>query len=331
MPSPRRPSKFLPSGRYTFAVEAPDEGRRLDAYLASRLPQVSRTRLQGLIAAGHVAVGGARLRPGHRLRAGDRIEVEIPPAPSDAPLRPEPIPLAVLYEDDTLIVIDKPAGMTVHPGAGQRSGTLVHAMLAHCPDLAGVGGADRPGIVHRLDKDTSGLLVVAKTEAALRSLQAQIQSRRARRDYLALVHGRLRRASGVIDAPIGRDPRHRTRMAVIASGRRAVTHYRVAESFDEATLLEVRLETGRTHQIRVHCAHLGHPLVGDPVYRRRANPWGLRRQALHASRLAFEHPASGRSLTFNAPLPGDIEAALRALRAASGRRGQRTRRDHPTP
>ncbi len=235
-------------------------------------------------------------------------------------LHPEQIPLTVMYEDDDLLVVDKPAGMTVHPGAGRSSGTLVHAVLAHYPTLPRIGAADRPGIVHRLDKDTSGLLVVAKTEAAWRGLQAQIQSRRARRDYVALVHGRVRPSSGVIDAPIGRNRRHRTRMAVVASGRHAVTHYRVAESFAEVTLLQVRLDTGRTHQIRVHCAHVGHPIVGDPVYGRRANPWGMRRQALHAHALAFAHPRSGASLAFSAPLPADIEEALRVLRAASGHR-----------
>ncbi|MGQ0548064.1 MAG: RluA family pseudouridine synthase [Armatimonadota bacterium] len=312
-------------------VEGPDEGRRLDAYLAARLPELSRTRLQGLIAAGHVVLGGrpvrpaggsrtARVRPSDRLRAGDHLDIEIPPLPAaSAALQPEAIPLTVVYEDDALLVVDKPAGMTVHPGAGRTSGTLVHAVLAHCPDLPRIGGADRPGIVHRLDKDTSGLLVVAKTEVAGRGLQAQIQSRRARREYLALVHGRLRRPSGVIDAPIGRDPRHRTRMAVVASGRHAVTHYRVAETFEDATLLEVRLDTGRTHQIRVHLAHLGHPVVADPVYGRRPNPWGMRRQALHARTLAFTHPISGAALTFRAPLPADFEEVLRALRAAPER------------
>lgn len=297
---------------------------------------MSRSRLQDLIAGGHVVVGVVgrfpvdparathRVRASQRLRAGDRIGVDIPAArPAGAGLEPEAIPLSILYEDRDLLVVDKPAGMTVHPGAGRPSGTLVHAVLAHCPDLPGIGGELRPGIVHRLDKDTSGVLVVAKTEAALRHLQAQIQSRRARRDYLALVHGRIARRVGTIDAPIGRDPRHRTRMAVVASGRRAVTHYRVAESFDQATLLEARLDTGRTHQIRVHCAHLGHPVVGDGVYGRRPNPWGLQRQALHACRLAFVHPASDEEMTFNAPLPDDIEAALRLLRAGAGRQDQR--------
>jgi 23S rRNA pseudouridine1911/1915/1917 synthase len=238
-------------------------------------------------------------------------------------LEPEPIPLDIAYEDGELLVINKPAGMTVHPGAGRQSGTLVHAVLAHCPELPGIGGEHRPGIVHRLDKDTSGLLVVAKTETALRHLQAQIQARGARRDYAALVHGRMAKREGTVDAPIGRDPRHRTRMAVVASGRRAVTHYRVAEVFEGATLLDVRLETGRTHQIRVHCAHVGHPVVGDPVYSRRPNPLGLVRQALHAHRLAFTHPASGAALSFTAPLPDDMAAALRILRSHTSVRDRR--------
>jgi len=256
---------------------------------------------------------GGRVRPAERLRAGDRIEVEIPP-PRDVGLEPERIPLDVVYEDAELLVINKPAGLTVHPGAGRQTGTLVHAVLAHCPMLPGIGGEHRPGIVHRLDKDTSGLLVVAKTERALRHLQAQIQARRARRDYRALVHGRMSAPEGRIDAPVGRDPRHRTRMAVVPTGRTAVTHYRVAEAFDAATALDVRLETGRTHQIRVHCAYIGHPVVGDPVYGRRPNPWGLARQALHAHRLAFVHPVSGLPLSFTAPLPADMTAALRLLR-----------------
>lgn len=257
--------------------------------------------------------GRRQARAGDRLRAGDRIEVEIPP-PRSPGLVPEPIPLDVAYEDAEVLVINKPAGLTVHPGAGRQTGTLVHAILARCPGLPGIGGEDRPGIVHRLDKDTSGLLVVAKTERALRALQAQIQTRRAGREYRALVHGRVARPQGRIEAPIGRDPRHRTRMAVVASGRHAVTHYRVAEAFEAATLLDVRLETGRTHQIRVHCASIGHPVVGDPVYGRRPNPWGLARQALHAHRLTFAHPVSGAPLSFTAPLPADMAAALRLLR-----------------
>lgn len=297
------------------------------------MPELSRARLQALIHAGHVAVvppggkpdtppvgepavppGTPRPKPSYRVRIGEHVTLDIPEA-EPAMLRPEPIPLDIVFEDEHLLVVNKPAGLTVHPGAGRVTGTLVHAVLSHCPDLPGIGGEQRPGIVHRLDKDTSGLMVVAKTEAALRGLQAQLAARRARREYLALVHGVVRRAEGTIDAPIGRDPRHRTRMAVVPSGRRAVTRFRVVERFKDATLLDVRLETGRTHQIRVHCAWLGHPVVGDPAYGRRPTTWGLRRQALHAHRLAFTHPVTAASLQFAVPLPADIEAALRALRA----------------
>lgn len=313
-----------PAERHRFTVEASAAGRRLDVYLVGHLQGLSRARLQGLIAGGHVRVhlrqevpAGRRPRASDRLRGGERIEVEIPP-PEPADLRPEPIPLSVVFEDRDLLVVDKPPGLAVHPGAGRHTGTLVHAVLAHCPDLPGIGGTHRPGVVHRLDKDTSGLLVVAKSEAALRGLQAQMQSRRARREYLAIVHGRVLGEGGTVDAPVGRDPRHRTRMAVVASGRPAVTHYRVAERFPDATLLAVRLETGRTHQIRVHCAHLGHPVVGDRTYGRRPNPWGLARQALHAWRLTFAHPVSGQPMTFTAALPQDMESILRTLRAGTG-------------
>lgn len=320
-------------------VEALAAGRRLDVFLSSLLPHLSRARIQALIAGGHVAIEGprrpaqdprirgggavaARPRPAHRVVAGERIEVVIPAA-RPARLLPEHVPLSVVYEDGELLVVDKPPGLAVHPGAGRQTGTLVHALIAHCPDLPGIGGEQRPGIVHRLDKDTSGLLLVAKTEASLRALQAQIQVRTARRDYLALVHGRVARDEGTVDAPIGRDPRRRTRMAVVASGRRAVTNYRVAERFPDATLLEIRLGTGRTHQIRVHCASLGHPVVGDRVYGRGANPWGLRRQALHAFRLTFAHPVSGAEMTLTAPLPRDMAAALEALRAISREKATR--------
>jgi 23S rRNA pseudouridine1911/1915/1917 synthase len=321
-----------PGAHHTFTVETAAEGRRLDVFLADRLPGLSRARLQALIEDGLVTVrprtpsggGSARARAAHRVHRGDQITVEVP-AVAPSRLEPEPIPLSVVYEDDALLVVDKPAGLAVHPGAGRQTGTLVHAVLARCPSLPGIGGEGRPGIVHRLDKDTSGLLVVAKTETALRSLQAQIQTRAARRDYLVLVHGRVAMDAGTIDAPIGRDPRRRTRMAIAASGRRAVTHYRVVERFRDATLLEARLETGRTHQIRVHCTSIGHPVVGDPVYARRPNPWGLDRQALHAHRLAFTHPVTGAPLIFTAPVPSDIERALGLLRVearAGGREMQ---------
>ncbi len=289
---------------------------------------LSRARVQALIDAGAVAVrrpaakvlAPSAVRSSLRLRKGDVVEVEVlPPEPSA--LSPEAAPLEIVFEDPHLLVVNKPAGLTVHPGAGRRSGTLVHALLHHCPGLPGVGEEHRPGIVHRLDKDTSGLIVVAKSEEALAGLAAQIRSRRAHREYIALVHGRVARDRGAVEAPIGRDPRRRTRMAIVASGRRAVTHYRVVERFPGASMLELKLETGRTHQIRVHCAHMGHPIIGDPVYGRRAEAWGMSRQALHASRLSFTHPIHGTRLSLSAPLPADIAAVLSSLTRTKGDRG----------
>jgi 23S rRNA pseudouridine1911/1915/1917 synthase len=293
--------------------EIPGEfaGQRLDQALATLLPDYTRSQLQQWIEGGHVRLEGELPRKKDKLKGGETVEIDVPP-PRELENRPQPIPLDILHEDSQLIVIAKPAGLIVHPGAGNPEGTLLNALLHHAPALAKLA---RAGIVHRLDKDTSGLLVVAKTERALRSLQAQIQSRRARRDYLALVHGRVAHAEGKVDAPIGRDPRHRIRMAIVVSGRRAVTHYRVAERFADATLLEVRLDTGRTHQIRVHLASLGHPVAGDRTYGRRPNPWGLRRQALHACRLSIAHPVTGAEMVFTAPLPSDMEVALQMLRA----------------
>jgi len=266
-------------------------------------------------------VEGASARPSQRVRRGQRIDVVVPP-PAPAGVSPEPMPLDVVYEDEHLLVVNKPAGLSVHPGAGRRSGTLVNAVLARVPDLAGVGGALRPGIVHRLDKDTSGLLVVAKTAPAYLALQSQVASRAIGRTYLALVSGVLPRDEGTIEAPIGRHPRHRTRMAVISRGRAAITRYRVVERFARYTLVEVHLVTGRTHQIRVHFAHLGHPVAGDPVYGGRPDELGVGRQALHACRLRFTHPVSGQALAFEAPLPADLAAAIERARA----QGERPRR-----
>ncbi len=237
------------------------------------------------------------------------------PAPEPSALRPEPIPLDVRYEDDDLLVINKPPGRPVHPGPGHATGTLVHAILARVPDLAGVGGVLRPGIVHRLDKDTSGLLVVAKNDQTLRALQAAIKARTVTRRYLALVHGRVIPFEGTIEAPIARHPHRRKQMAVVASGRPAATRYRTREQFSAAALVEASLLTGRTHQIRVHFAHIGHPVVGDSVYGRRREAWGMTRQALHAARLAFPHPRTGVAVAVEAPLPEDMAAALDRLRA----------------
>lgn len=312
-------------------VEAHAAGVRLDRWLTDRLPDLSRTRLQALVEEGRISVDGARRKASYRLREGERVVVTIPPPPP-ARLVPEPIQLAVVFEDDHVLVVDKPAGMVVHPGAGQWSGTLAHALLAHAPSLAGVGGPDRPGIVHRLDKGTSGLLVVAKSQKAYLSLTRQLATRSVSRRYLALVHGKIQRPQQTIEAAIGRHPRDRVRMAVrpLGRGKAAITHVRVLERFGEFTYVEARLETGRTHQIRVHLASAGYPLVGDETYRRRATPpvrdpilsalvTELKGPALHAATLGFVHPVSGEPLLFRSPLPERIERLLAHLRAKEGR------------
>jgi 23S rRNA pseudouridine1911/1915/1917 synthase len=255
-------------------------------------------------------------KPAFRVRRGQAVEITVPP-PAPSGLQPEPIPLDIVLEDADLLVVNKPAGLTVHPAPGHPSGTLVNALLSAVRDLAGIGGELRPGIVHRLDKDTSGLLVVAKSDAAHRALAAQFKAHTAQRTYLAVVRGRLRRDEGTIAAALGRHPVRRTRIAVVARGRHAVTHYTVLERFRDATLVACRLETGRTHQIRVHLAHAGHPLLGDPVYGRARAP-EIGRQALHAARLEFTHPRTGRRVTCTAPVPEDMARLLARLRAEAG-------------
>jgi len=310
-------------------VAGPDDaGLRLDAWLARQLPSLSRARLQALIAEGCVLVDGAPARASARVRAGQSARVHVP-APAPAEPQPEDIPVAVVYEDQHLVVVDKPAGLVVHPGAGNARGTLVNALLGRVRDLSGVGGVLRPGIVHRLDRGTSGLLVVAKDDEAHRALVRQFASRTVEKEYLALVLGQPARASGEVDAPIGRDPVHRQKMSVRAPrGREARTSWRVEERFDGAALLRVRIHTGRTHQIRVHLASIGHPVAGDPVYggtrppsSRRAEARGallaLERPALHAARLAFTHPGTGERLAFESPLPEDLRRVLSRLRAAA--------------
>jgi 23S rRNA pseudouridine1911/1915/1917 synthase len=310
-------------------VAAAEVGLRLDRWLNARLPDLSRTRVQALVEAGLVRVAGRPAKASRRLKLGERVEAEVPPPPPEE-LVPEAVDLRVIFEDDHVLVVDKPAGMVTHPGAGRDTGTLAAAALAHAPGIAGVGGPRRPGIVHRLDKGTSGLIVLAKTQAAYDALTAQLARRTVSRRYLCLVHGRIQRDAGSIDAPIGRDPRSRVRMAVVTGGkgRRSITRFRVLERWPGVSYVECRLETGRTHQIRVHLASLGHPLLGDDTYgRRRAAgaavpvPRALLEElggvALHAAGLAFDHPASGEPVAFEAPLPRRITRLLDALRGGA--------------
>jgi 23S rRNA pseudouridine1911/1915/1917 synthase len=289
-------------------------GERVDAFLARAVPDLSRAHAQRLIAEGMVRVNGGAAKPSLRLAAGDQVEVEMP-APVPIDLAPESIPLRVVFEDADVIVIDKPAGLTVHPAPGHPNGTLVNALLAHCTDLAGIEGSLRPGIVHRLDKDTSGLLMVAKNDRAQLALSDQIAHRQVLKAYLVMVAGHPRKA-GVIDAPIGRHPAQRRRMAIVAEGRPARTHYRVVAEVGENALAVAVLETGRTHQVRVHFAGIGHPVLGDAVYGRRWD--GLERQFLHAWRLAFAHPRTGAHIELEAPLPPDLHGALSAAVRAGG-------------
>jgi 23S rRNA pseudouridine1911/1915/1917 synthase len=304
----------------------------VDRWLARARIGLSRSRIQSLIEAGRVFVNGRPARQALKLKEADRITVEIPPR-RPSRLFAEPLPLSIVHEDDALLVLEKPAGLVVHPGAGVQSGTLVHALLHHAPSIATVGGEGRPGIVHRLDKETSGLMVVAKTEPAYLALVEALRERKVARIYRVIVWGDPGPGQGVIDLPIGRDPRERTRMAVVRGplGRPARTRWRVLERFGPATLVEARLETGRTHQIRVHFAALKHPVVGDPLYGGRSRKSlslrqsersladallrTLRRQALHAAELELVHPVSGAALRFTSALPEDFSRALELLRA----------------
>src|SRR5215212_6311457 len=292
-----------------------DLGARLDRYVTDQLPDLSRGTVQGLIESGRVRVDGQQRKPKFRMTPGEVVSVEIPPPQIDEIL-PEPIPLAIVYEDADVIVVDKPAGMVVHPAPGHPRGTLANALLGHVPHLS-VGGSQRPGIVHRLDKDTSGLIAAAKTDRGRTSLVSQWEERSVEKTYLALVTGSVADEEATIDAPIGRDPKNRQRMAVLRSGRPAVTHFRVLERFPNATLLKLSIETGRTHQIRVHLAFIGHAIVGDQLYGR-ARPEGphLERQFLHASALAFRLP-DGAALRLESPLPDDLREVLDRLRAGS--------------
>jgi 23S rRNA pseudouridine1911/1915/1917 synthase len=297
-----------------FVVAPPDAGLRLDVFLA-RASALSRARVQALIAEGRARVDGTPRKAGQAVAPGQKVELSVPP-PVPLDLTPEAIPLDILYEDEALLVVNKPPGLVVHPGAGRPSGTLVHALLAHCDRLPGIGGVERPGIVHRLDRDTSGVMVVAKTEDAHRALSQDFKSRRVQKRYLALVHGEMTQPVGAIEAPIGRREHDRQRMGVREGGRDARTRYRVIRRMPGRTLVELLPETGRTHQLRVHLAHVGHPVVGDLTYggRRERRAGGrqgaVERQMLHAWRLGFHHPVRGLWMEFTAPVPADMAGQI---------------------
>ena len=297
---------------HALTLPAASAGERFDVALARALPQYSRSRLRSWIDAGRIALDGDPAAATRRVRGGERVVVRAESDPRELPYFPQAIALAIVEEDDALLVVDKPAGLVVHPGSGNWEGTLLNALLHHARELAGV---PRAGIVHRLDKDTSGLMVVAKTLTAQTALVRQLQARTVTREYTAVAAGDIVH-DGTVDAAIGRHPRRRTTMAVVATGKPARTHFEVVERFGQATLLRCRLETGRTHQIRVHLASLGHPLVGDPAYGRKG-PIPFPRQALHAARLALVHPVTGRACAWESPMPADLFALVTALRERS--------------
>jgi 23S rRNA pseudouridine1911/1915/1917 synthase len=311
-PGSRSANYTVPGGasrEVRVTIPASYAGLRLDQALAKLLPDESRTRLAKLIEDGRVQVDGAPASSRSKVKSGEAVVVALVPRLEESAFIAEAIDLHVVHEDDAVLVIDKPAGLVVHPGSGNWSGTMLNALLHHVPQLAHLA---RAGIVHRLDKDTSGLLVVAKTEPAQASLVRQLQARTMKRTYLALARGKITSA-GSVDAPVGRDPRSRTRMAVVPSGKPAITHYRVRKAYPHHTLLECELESGRTHQIRVHLASIGHAVEGDAVYAGRGAQL-LGRQALHAWKLAFEHPSTGKAARFEAPLPEDFAHLLKTLK-----------------
>lgn len=285
-----------------------DSVGRLDAFVAAET-ELSRTQAQRMIREGSILLNGKQVKPNAVTAIGDLIDITYP-EPVEIDVLPENIPLQILYEDEELLVVDKPQGMVVHPAPGHQSGTLVNALLYHIQDLSGIGGERRPGIVHRIDRMTSGLLVIAKNDPAHRALSEQFHEHTAHRSYAALVDGNIREEDGTIDAPLSRHPVDRKRMAIVAGGRDAITHWRVAARYGQYTLLQIELETGRTHQIRVHLASKQHPVTGDDVYGRDKRPFGLAGQALHGYRLVFQHPATGKPMTFYAPLPQHMMIAL---------------------
>ena len=300
---------------FTFAAEKEDVGTRLDVFLAENMEDLSRSAVQKLVEGGHIQLNGGSVKSNYKLREKDVIDVEVPEA-KEIEILPEDIPLDILYEDEDVLIVNKPKGMVVHPAAGHYQGTLVNAVMAHCGDsLSGINGVMRPGIVHRIDKDTTGALLVCKNDIAHRDLAEQLKCHSIRRRYRAVVQGNLKEDEGTIEGPIGRHPTDRKKMAINhKNGKDAITHYKVLERFGEATYVECRLETGRTHQIRVHMASIGHPLLGDTVYGSSRNPYHLEGQALHAMILGFVHPRTGEYMEFTAPLPEYFVKLLIKLR-----------------
>ncbi|BBB93014.1 MAG TPA: RluA family pseudouridine synthase [Methylomusa anaerophila] len=298
---------------YRFEAAHAEKGTRLDVFIAAKIPSLSRSHIQRLIAAECVWVNSKTVKANYKVQINDKIEITIPEVePID--VIPESIPLDILYEDQDIIVINKPRGMVVHPAAGNYRGTLVNALLEHCKDLSGINGVIRPGIVHRLDKDTSGVIVAAKTDRAHLNLAEQIKSRVASRKYLAIVHGNIIEEQGVINAPIGRHPSDRKKMAVtFSNSKEAVTRFRVLERFGNYTLVECKLLTGRTHQIRVHMSYIGHPVAGDPKYGPERRHFDIAGQALHSAELSIIHPVTGRPMSFSAPCPQDMTNIMSIL------------------
>jgi 23S rRNA pseudouridine1911/1915/1917 synthase len=303
--------------RIVWQADQSAEGERIDKAVTALDDDWSRSVVQDWIKEGRVTVNGRTVKANYRLETGDEVIVSVPPV-EDLAVEPEPIPLDVRYEDEDVIVVNKPRGMVVHPAPGNTSGTLVNALLAHCRDLSGIGGVARPGIVHRIDKDTSGLLMVAKNDMAHQSLTAQLKTHSVDRIYQAIVHGNIPHYRGTVDAPIGRDPHDRKKMAINhKNGKTAVTHFVVLEHWAQASLIECKLETGRTHQIRVHMASIGHPLIGDPVYGPKKNRYPIQGQALHAKVLGFDHPRTGKRIRLEAELPEDMEKLISLFRSGN--------------
>jgi pseudouridine synthase, RluA family len=294
-------------------LSADENDKRIDAYITEKEGELSRSYVQKLINEGNVTVNGRIVKPNYKVKKDDSIIINIP-EPVKLDVVAEDIKLDILYEDDDVIVINKPQGMVVHPAAGNYSGTLVNALLKHCSHLSGINGVIRPGIVHRIDKDTSGVIIAAKNDTAHRNLAEQIKNHTVNRIYIALVEGIIKTDNGTIEGAIGRHPVDRKKMDIVPNGKHAVTHFRVLERFESHTLIEAKLETGRTHQIRVHMAHIGHPVVGDPLYGRSKKKFDLKGQALHAEILGFLHPATGEYMEFRAPIPPYFQNLINDLR-----------------